>query len=132
MCLADGSMLKLFRVKRWWSSARWKPYSLRFCRNAQILIAQDVPTVPVKVFYDLTERSWSAVLFDPLPGETLRQFAGSQGLDKEVLERLRPLLQISAAKAFTFAHFICVMLSRLQTNNWVRLILLILAFIAKG
>ena len=33
----DGRIVKLFRVKRWWSSSMLYPYSLRFRRNSRRL-----------------------------------------------------------------------------------------------
>lgn len=86
--LADGNMLKLFRVKRRWSSATLFPYSRRFCRNASRLLALGVPTVSVCAFYKLSRPGWTAVLYQPLPGLTLRQIARERGLSRQVLQQL--------------------------------------------
>jgi hypothetical protein len=45
--LTDGNYLKLFRVKRAFSSARFWPYSRRFADNAKRLAALDVPVPQV-------------------------------------------------------------------------------------
>ncbi|MBS3810170.1 MAG: hypothetical protein KGY38_08455 [Desulfobacterales bacterium] len=45
--LRDGSMLKLFRVKRLFSSARVRPYSLRFVRNAEKLNQMNISSVRI-------------------------------------------------------------------------------------
>lgn len=86
--LADGDMLKLFRVKRLLSSARLLPYSRRFCRNAARLAQYGVPTVSVKAWYRLPAPGLTAVLYRPLPGRTLRQIAESGCMDPDLLRQL--------------------------------------------
>ena len=71
--LQNGQILKLFRLKRWWSWARFNPYSRRFCINAKKLAALNIPTVKIVALYQLAQPQWTAVLYDPLPGSTLRQ-----------------------------------------------------------
>lgn len=79
--LADGRMVKLFRRKRWLSSALIFPYARRFTRNAQKLAALQIPTVTV------VDLAWCAavrrhlVTYQPLPGETLRQVLRCQATD---------------------------------------------------
>lgn len=86
--LPDGDMLKLFRVKRRWSSARFSPYSKRFCRNALRLARLGVPTVGIKAWYRLPTPGLTAVLYKPLPGQTLRQVAAAGGLDLASMRKL--------------------------------------------
>lgn len=71
--LQDGKILKLFRRKRWFSSALLRPYSRRFIDNAAKLEKLGVPTLKVTHFYSLDQPGVTAVLYRPLPGETLRQ-----------------------------------------------------------
>ena len=79
--LADGRMVKLFRRKRWLSSALFFPYARRFMRNAQKLAALQIPTVEV------VDLAWCAavrrhlVTYHPLPGDTLRQVLRCQTVD---------------------------------------------------
>ena len=48
----DGRIVKLFRVKRWWSSSMLYPYSLRFRRNSRRLQRRGYPCVTVDdIFY---------------------------------------------------------------------------------
>lgn len=70
--LQNGRILKLFRMKRWWSWARFNPYSRRFWINSKKLQALDIPTVKVLSLHQLAQPQWTAVLYDPLPGFTLR------------------------------------------------------------
>lgn len=86
--LADGRMLKLFRVKRLFSSAQLFPYSRRFCRNALKLARLGVPTLQVEACYRLPQPGMSAVLYRPLPGDTLRQIARAGQLDRALLGQL--------------------------------------------
>lgn len=86
--LETGQMLKLFRVKRWWSSARLFPYSKRFMRNAHGLWNLGIPTVNILAAYRLADWRKSAVLYDPLPGLTLRQMAGNGQLTQAHIRQL--------------------------------------------
>ena len=77
--LQDGNILKLFRRKRFFSSALWRPYSKRFIDNAVGLQKLGVPTLQVLQLYKLQAPGMTAVLYQPLPGETLRQIASKEG-----------------------------------------------------
>jgi len=77
--LQGGNILKLFRRKRWFSSALLRPYSKRFIDNAVQLEKLGVPTLKVVHFYTLEQPGMTAVLYQPLPGETLRQLAKAPG-----------------------------------------------------
>lgn len=71
--LADGRMLKLFRWKGRLSSSHWFPYSARFVRNADTLQGLGIPTVTDVRRFELPSEERSGVLYQPLPGETLRR-----------------------------------------------------------
>lgn len=71
--LHDGNMLKLFRRKRLLSSALLRPHSQQFCANAAALQARGIPTVQPLHLYRLDDPARTAVLYSPLPGETLSQ-----------------------------------------------------------
>ncbi|MGE8067179.1 toluene tolerance protein [Pseudomonas sp. NPDC089569] len=77
--LQNGNILKLFRRKRFFSSALFRPYSKRFIDNALELEKLGVPTLQVLQYYRLESPGMTAVLYQPLPGETLRQIAGKEG-----------------------------------------------------
>lgn len=77
--LQDGNILKLFRRKRFFSSALWRPYSKRFIDNAAGLQKLGVPTLQALQLYKLQAPGMTAVLYQPLPGETLRQIASKEG-----------------------------------------------------
>ena len=71
--LRGGTMLKIFRAKRWFSSAVLRPYSWRFFHNAEKLSHLGIPTVVPQTLYRLPEWRKTAVEYQPLPGVTLRQ-----------------------------------------------------------
>ena len=75
----DGQVIKLFRVKRWWSSSMLYPYSLRFLRNTRRLRARGVPCVEVKdVFYCHAIRR-HGVIYRRLDGTPLDELLGQDG-----------------------------------------------------
>lgn len=70
--LVDGSFLKLFRPRRWYTSGSFNSYSERFAVNSQRLRQLGFPTPHILDLFRLDDGS-SAVHYTPLPGQTLRQ-----------------------------------------------------------
>ncbi|MCY1392571.1 hypothetical protein D3C76_185820 [compost metagenome] len=92
--LQDGNILKLFRRKRLFSSALLRPYSKRFIDNAVQLEKLGVPTLHVLSFHTLDKPGMTAVLYSPLPGETLRQRTAQPGFSwNEALPSLVGLIR---------------------------------------
>jgi len=92
--LQDGNILKLFRRKRIFSSALFRPYSKRFIDNAVELQRLGVPTLQVLQYYRLQAPGMTAVLYQPLPGETLRQIASKDGFSwPQALPELAALIR---------------------------------------
>ena len=90
--LTDGNILKLFRRKRFFSSALLRPYSKRFIDNALELQKRGIPTLTVLESYQLEAPGMTAVLYRPLPGETLRQLSNQEGFDWQ--NNLEPLVAL--------------------------------------
>jgi tRNA A-37 threonylcarbamoyl transferase component Bud32 len=86
--LRDGSILKLFRVKHLISSARLCPYSLRFVRNAQRLLALNIPTVEVVNYFKIPSIKRTAVQYKKLEGETLPHYLNYNAITKEMAHKL--------------------------------------------
>ena len=86
--MPNGEILKLFRVKRLVSSARLYSHARSFCRNAERLQALGIPTVTIRQLYHFSDRIHSAVLYQPLPGKTLRQMSLAGELDHSLLKRM--------------------------------------------
>ncbi|MFD2643832.1 bifunctional O-antigen ligase/aminoglycoside phosphotransferase family protein [Pseudomonas japonica] len=70
--LQDGSFLKIFHRRRWYTSDTLNPYSKRFARNSQQLLALGFIAPPVLDLYLYPDGS-KGVRYQPLPGRTLRQ-----------------------------------------------------------
>ncbi|PQZ92570.1 MULTISPECIES: bifunctional O-antigen ligase/aminoglycoside phosphotransferase family protein [Pseudomonas] len=70
--LEDGSFLKLFRARRWYTSGRFNPYSERFASNSVQLREHGIAAPTILDLYSLRDGS-TAVSYQPLPGLTLRQ-----------------------------------------------------------
>ncbi len=73
MRLDNGDFLKIFRARRWLSGARLYSHARRFCRNARRLQALNIPTVTIKSLHHLSVSGHTAVIYQPLAGQTLRQ-----------------------------------------------------------
>jgi O-antigen ligase/tRNA A-37 threonylcarbamoyl transferase component Bud32 len=70
--LTDGSFLKLFRRRRWYTSGSFSPYAERFAVNSLQLRNLGIPAPPILELYRLEDGS-TAVHYSPLAGNTLRQ-----------------------------------------------------------
>lgn len=86
LLLTDGTYLKLFRVKRLLTSARFSPYSKRFAKNAKKLIKLGILTVNVNQLYRIPSIRRTAVHYYPLPGTALRKLP--DGIDLILADKL--------------------------------------------
>lgn len=88
--LRDGTILKLFRVKRWWSSALFYNYAKRFFDNSKKLQKQKIITVNAVRYINIPEIKRTGVIYHPLSGVNIRDWATRHGniLSKELIERL--------------------------------------------
>lgn len=87
--LADGSFLKLFRRKRFLSSALFFPPADCFRRNAEALAARNIPCPQVFETYDIGSERKTAVRYWPLPGDTIRGLLPGLGADDRTALLLR-------------------------------------------
>lgn len=88
--LIDGSFLKLFRRKRWFSSELIYPYAKRFADNAQILASLEVAAPCILNLYRFKTDTFdfTAVQYEPLPGETLRHMM-QQASDEQKIHYMK-------------------------------------------
>lgn len=86
--LPDGNMLKVFRLRRWFSSSLIYSNARSFCRNAQRLKKLGIPTVNIISLNHLESRNFTAVIYTPLPGETVRNLLGTALVSNEMFEKL--------------------------------------------
>ena len=82
LLLTDGTVLKLFRRKRLFSSAAWYPYAQRFADNAAALDRLGIPVPQIIDVVRIPSLARDAVHYHPLVGRTLREI-GREGIEKE-------------------------------------------------
>mgnify|MGYP001205216359 CR=1 FL=1 len=81
--LENGNILKVFRIRSRISSAYLYSYARRFRRNARRLQKLAIPTIKVKQLFHFSDSSNTAVLYEPLAGETLKKLAYTGDLSDE-------------------------------------------------
>lgn len=81
--LTDGTFLKLFRRKTWFSKTAFFPPAKRFADNAAELHKLGIPCPQVIALYQLSAPYRSLVHYQPLAGTTLRHLLNQQpGIDQ--------------------------------------------------
>jgi hypothetical protein len=78
--LPDGNILKVFRLRGWFSSSFFFSNARSFCRNAQRLHERNIPTVNIIQLIHFKGSTNTAVLYQPLVGETLSTLVKSKKL----------------------------------------------------
>jgi len=86
--LTDGTVLKLFRRKRLFSSAAWYPYAQRFADNAAALDRLGIPVPQIIDVVRIPSLARDAVHYHPLGGRTLREICRG-GIEKDQETELR-------------------------------------------
>lgn len=89
LLLADGTIVKLFRRKRWLSSAAWYPYAKRFADNAASLHRLGIRVPQILDLFRIPSIERDAVRYQPLPGRTLREIRREPldaGIEQELKE----------------------------------------------
>ena len=86
--LTNGDILKIFRVKRAFSSANLFSYARSFCRNEKRLHQLNIPTIQVKQLYHLSSDHKTAVLYSPLVGTTVRELFTNGALNENHAQKL--------------------------------------------
>lgn len=74
----EGMYIKIFRRKRFLTSALVYPYAQRFKRNAAKLHARKIPTVSVYKCAHCPEPARDLVWYKPVEGQTLREYCTHQ------------------------------------------------------
>jgi hypothetical protein len=105
--LSDGSIFKLFRIKRIITSAHLFPYVSRFCNNATRLTNLGIPTIQILATYRIPAINRTAVHYQPLDGITLREHAKTTPLENEVSRRIGVFFNLLHEKGIYFRsiHF---------------------------
>lgn len=102
--LENGNFLKLFRGRRCYTSDSFNPYSERFAVNSERLQGMGIAAPKILDLYQLKDGS-TAVLYQPLPGQTLRQVMqsmGSPAVRQALVERFGKFLAVLHDKGIYF------------------------------
>lgn len=86
--LEEGAILKIFRIRSRISGAYLYSYARRFCRNARRLQKLAIPTITTKQLFHFSDSTNTAVLYEPLPGETLKKLAYADELSDKTCAEL--------------------------------------------
>src|SRR5262245_12182764 len=84
----DGRIIKLFRLKRVWSSARLWPYASRFSRNTRILREKGFATVEVLETARSASLRRNIVIYRELDGQGLRDALRDEAFSPAEKEKL--------------------------------------------
>ncbi|MEH6504586.1 MAG: lipopolysaccharide kinase InaA family protein [Cycloclasticus sp.] len=80
-----GEMIKLFRRKRFFSTALFKPYAARFANNAERLTRMNIPTIIVTRLLWCADIKRHIVIYKRLEGELLREVLANQTAHVEAI-----------------------------------------------
>jgi len=98
----EGRIVKLIRIKRWFSLSAIHPYSVRFRNNAGRLLAMGIPSVQVEqVFYCHSIRR-HGVVYPLLQGESLEKIAARDGMSDKLYNKLAGFIAMLHAKGVYF------------------------------
>jgi hypothetical protein len=81
--LADGRFLKLFRLKSWYSSARWYNYAKRFANNAAKLTQLGIATVSACELVDVPHLDRRGVIYTPLAGSSYKDLSRERAITQQ-------------------------------------------------
>jgi len=102
LLLPDARIVKLFRIKRWFSSALIYPYSLRFQRNANRLRRMGIPAPRVeRLFYCHSIRR-HGVVYPMLQGETLEKAVQEETRQEGLFQLLAEFIALLHKKGIYF------------------------------
>lgn len=86
--LPDGTYLKYFRRKRFFNRELLAPAAVKFARNAYQLSKLGIPTLEVTSLHRIIGEPHTVVIYQPLPGKTLRELLVSNAADPNLMYRL--------------------------------------------
>jgi tRNA A-37 threonylcarbamoyl transferase component Bud32 len=86
--LPDGNMLKVFRLRGWFSSSLIYSNARSFCRNAVRLQKRNIPTVEIVSLHHIESSSFKAVVYVPIAGESVRNLLGQALANDKMFDNL--------------------------------------------
>lgn len=100
--LADGSYLKYFYRKRWLHRELLAPAAVQFSRNAHQLTQLEIPTLTVESLHRIIGEAHTVVIYEPLPGRTLRELLAANEADANLIYRLGIFLALVQRRGIYF------------------------------
>lgn len=94
--LPDGSIVKQFRIKPFFSSATLRPFVARFVKGARELARRGVPTVEIIDMQRLRQPRRDLVHYRPVEGDTLRSHLAAR-TGEAVIESLQRFAAFTAS-----------------------------------
>jgi hypothetical protein len=84
----DGKIIKLYRLKKRFSSGLIYPMAIRFVKNSVLLKKLGIKTITVEEVYDVPEIQRQIVIYQKLTGSVLREALSDASIDlrSELLE----------------------------------------------
>lgn len=76
--LSNGNIAKMFRLKRFFSSALIWPYFKRFNRAVTILTNRNIPTVDIIDLFKVPSINRDLIVYKPLEGKSLRELINNK------------------------------------------------------
>jgi tRNA A-37 threonylcarbamoyl transferase component Bud32 len=101
--LDNGDFLKIFRARHFFSGARVYSHARRFYRNALRLEALNIPTVKIKSLHHLKVGGHTAVIYQPLAGEPIKDLVRSNNAQLRTTDKV--LGEFLAKLHFNGVHF---------------------------
>lgn len=86
--LNNGDFIKIFRVKNFFSITHFFSYARSFSRNAERLSRLGIPTIKVKHLYHIQNTNKSAVVYEPLRGQTISDALYAKNISIETATNL--------------------------------------------
>ena len=86
--LPDGTYLKYFRRQRFFNRELLAPAAVKFARNAYQLTQLGIPTLEVRSLHRIIGEPHTVAIYQPLPGQTLREILASNAADANLMYRL--------------------------------------------
>jgi hypothetical protein len=98
----DKHIIKLIRIKRWFSLSAIYPYSLRFKQNAERLIAMGITCVTVKRVFYCHAIKRHGVIYSLMEGDSLEKIAAREGISDDLFLRLAEFIALLHRKGVYF------------------------------
>jgi hypothetical protein len=105
--LPDGNILKVFRLRRFFSSSLVYSNARSFCRNAQRLQQLGVVTVTNCQLFHFAKSTISAVIYQQLAGDTVRDMLRTKEFNTIMAEGLGQFIASLHQKGIYFRSLHC-------------------------